>query len=225
MARRHRTPAGVLPGALAGVLAAGLLAGCTSEPPVPEPVARPVSSAPPGPTTAAPSPALSDVPVRDATAPAPEVRAAPVRLAVPDVDLDMPVVPVGVLDDGTMEIPEDAGEAGWYRFGPVPADDDGNTLVAAHVDSRLTGIGPFARLRDVPPGATVTVTDADGTAHRYRVTGVEKIPKDSAPLDVWFARSGPPRLVLVTCGGTWQADIGHYSDNVVVTAEPVADRP
>ena len=92
---------------------------------------------------------------------------------------------------------------------------------AAHVDSRLTGIGPFSRLRDVPSGAPVAVTDADGTVHRYRVTDVESIDKDSAPLDVWFARSGPPRLVLVTCGGTWQEDVGHYSDNVVVTAEPV----
>ncbi|UJP41516.1 class F sortase [Cellulomonas palmilytica] len=161
------------------------------------------------------------MPVRDATAPAPATRVAPVRLAVPDVDLDMTVVPVGVLDDGTMEIPEDADEAGWYRFGPAPADDDGNTLIAAHVDSRLTGIGPFSRLRDVPSGAPVAVTDADGTVHRYRVTDVESIDKDSAPLDVWFARSGPPRLVLVTCGGTWQEDVGHYSDNVVVTAEPV----
>ena len=59
----------------------------------------------------------------------------PVRLVVPDVGIDMAVDPVGVRDDGEMEIPEDADRAGWYRFGPAPADPAGATVVAAHVDS------------------------------------------------------------------------------------------
>jgi len=222
MARRHRAPARALGGALAGAALAALVVGCTSEQPAePTATATTVSPAPPGPTTAARPGGLPDVPVRDATAPAPAPRAEPVRLEVDSVDLDMPVVPVGVTDAGDMEIPADADEAGWYRFGPAPADEDGNTLLAAHVDSRRTGIGPFSRLRDVAVGAAVELTDDAGTVHRYRVTDVVKVAKDDAPLDVWFARTGPPRLVLVTCGGTWRADVGHYSDNVVVTAEPV----
>ena len=78
----------------------------------------------------------------------------------------MAVDPVGVRDDGEMEIPEDADRAGWYRFGPAPADPAGATVVAAHVDSVQTGIGQFARLRDVAVGAAVTVTTADGGAAR-----------------------------------------------------------
>jgi len=65
------------------------------------------------------------------------------------------------------------------------------------------------------------VTTADGSVHTYRVSTVEKIAKDQAPVDQWFDRSGAPRLVLVTCGGAWRRDIGHYADNVVVTAEPL----
>ncbi len=229
MARRHLPPTRALAGVLAGGLAAGLLAGCTSD--SPPSTAATVSSAParpapagtdapgPGPTgTAAPAP--PGIPVRDATAPAPTPAPAPVRLAVPSQDIDMAVVPVGVEDDGSMQIPADADEAGWYRYGPAPGDDEGNALLAAHVDSRQTGIGPFAALRDVEVGAEVRVTTADGTTHEYRVTRVEKIAKDQAPLDLWFARTGPPLLRLVTCGGAWHADVGHYADNVVVTAEP-----
>jgi sortase (surface protein transpeptidase) len=93
--------------------------------------------------------------------------------------------------------------------------------MAAHVDSVQTGIGPFARLRDVAAGAAITVTSADGATRGYRVVGVEKIAKEGAPVDQWFDRSGAPRLVLVTCGGTFRRDIGHYTDNVVVTAEPI----
>ena len=132
----------------------------------------------------------------------------------------MPVDPVGVKDDGEMQIPEDADRAGWYEFGPAPSDAAGATVMAAHVDSRLTGIGQFARLREVGVGATLTVTTADGSEHGYRVVGVEKIPKEGAPVDQWFDRSGAPRLVLVTCGGPFDAARGHYRDNIVVTAVP-----
>ena len=160
--------------------------------------------------------------VRDATVPpAPRTVPAPVRLEVPTVDLAMPVDPVGVDDAGAMALPPDAGRAGWFRFGPAPGSAAGTTVIAAHVDSRRSGIGPFAQLRRVRPGDPVEVVTDDGARHAYVVADVVKVPKEEAPLDAWFDRGGEPRLVLVTCGGAWRADIGHYADNVVVTAEPV----
>jgi len=206
--------------ALAAALAVGaLLTACT--PAATEVAATPTASATPSPTSTA---VVPEVPVRDATLGAQQPASAapaPVRIVVPDVGIDMAVDPVGVRADGEMEIPEDANRAGWYQFGPAPADPAGATVMAAHVDSVQTGIGQFAKLLDVPVGATVTVTAADGVAHEYRVVDVEKIPKDGAPVDQWFDRSGPPRLILVTCGGAFRRDIGHYTDNVVVTAEPI----
>jgi len=199
----------------------GPLTACTG----PEPTSEPVVAASPSPTaTPRPTPVLPAIPVYDADLGAQGPAAAtpaPVRLVVPDVGIDMPVDPVGVQDDGEMQIPEDADRAGWYEFGPAPADPAGATVMAAHVDSRQTGIGQFAKLRDVGVGATLTVTTADGSEHAYRVVGVDKVPKEGAPVDQWFDRSGAPRLVLVTCGGTFRRDIGHYTDNVVVTAEPL----
>jgi hypothetical protein len=41
------------------------------------------------------------------------------------------------------------------------------------------------------------------------------------PLDRLFAREGPPRLTLITCGGPFLAEFGSYRDNVVVVAEPL----
>jgi hypothetical protein len=35
-----------------------------------------------------------------------------------------------------------------------------------------------------------------------------------------YSRTGPRRLVLVTCGGPFNQNIGHYRDNIVVTAVP-----
>jgi hypothetical protein len=53
----------------------------------------------------------------------------------------------------------------------------------------------------------------------YRVTSVRAYPKSELPTSV-FRRTGPPRLVLVTCGGPFDAATGHYPDDVVVTAAP-----
>lgn len=193
-------------------VAVGAVAGCTADPgpdtvPTPRTAAPPVSTLPP-------------VPVQDAVAPPPETVLAPVRLQVPELALDMPVDAVGVAADGSMEVPPDADRAGWYRFGPGPASTEGTTLLAGHVDSRLSGIGPFADLRRLAPGARVQVTTSDGAVQQYVVVDVTKVPKETAPLEDWFSREGSPRLVLVTCGGAWREDVGHYADNVVVTAEP-----
>ena len=226
--RPHPRPLRPLPARVLTVVVLGatLLTACSGPESATGPAVVASASAPaprptPRPTVA---PDVPQVPVYDAALgaqPAPVTSPPPVRIEVPDVSIDMPVDPVGVAPDGLMQIPEDANRAGWYQFGPTPSDPAGSTLVAGHVDSWQTGIGQFSRLRKVPVGSTVTVTTADGIAHAYRVASVEKTPKSQAPVDQWFDRTGAPRLVLVTCGGTWQPDIGHYSDNVVVMAEPL----
>ena len=54
---------------------------------------------------------------------------------------------------------------------------------------------------------------------RYRVTSVRRVRKQGLPSSI-YSRSGPARLVLVTCGGPFDTKTGHYRDNVVVTAVP-----
>ena len=181
-------------------------------------VSTPEQSTAPPPT----SQLSADVPVRvadDASIPPPPV---PVRLTVADLDVDMVVVETGTAPDGTMSLPASGTEAGWYRFGSAPASPSGTTVLASHVDTRAEGLGPFARLREAQVGTAVTVTDADGTVHTYTVSSVERIAKDKVPLDDVFDRAGPPRLVLLTCGGAWDTATGHYEDNVIVTAVPGA---
>lgn len=219
--RRPAPRAAVRPGVLA-LLAVVLAAGCAADP---EPVAA--TTAPSSPVTAAPTASpdpVPDVPLQPATLgaqPAAETR-RPVDLVIPDHAIQVPVDPVGVAQDGQMEIPPLAERAGWYRFGSSPGDPTGTAVVAAHVDSVASaGVGPFARLGEVEVGDPVDVTLDDGTAVRYAVVDVVRVPKVEAVWDEVFVRDGPARLVLVTCGGVFQRDVGHYTDNVIVTAEPV----
>ena len=185
----------------------------------------PAVSASPGPTagpTAPPRPAPPDVPVQGTgLVPAAQV-AAPVRLSVPAVGIDIAVAPVGVLDTGVMELPAQVDVAGWYRFGSAPSSATGTTVLAAHVDSLKYGRGPFSRLKELAVGSPITVTTSDGATRDYLLASSERIPKREIPLDAVFDREGAARLVLITCGGQFDHETGHYLDNILVTATPVA---
>lgn len=145
---------------------------------------------------------------------------APVRLRAPAIDLDAPVVPVGVDAEGAMAVPTRVADVGWYRFGPAPGEPAGSAVLAGHVDDRLQGRGAFAALEDLRPGDEVLVDGATGpVAHRVRE--VRTWAKTEVPLDELFAETGPARLVLVTCDGPFDRERRSYRDNLVVVAEPI----
>ncbi len=143
---------------------------------------------------------------------------APVGVTIPALGIDTAtVVPVGVEPDGVMEVPP-ADQLGWYRHGVTPGEM-GSAVVAGHVIDP-SGPGVFRYLADLEVGDEVTVTDAEGVVRRFVVAEVELHDKAAVPFDEVFARSGEPQLVLVTCGGDWDADRRSYRANVVVTAVP-----
>jgi LPXTG-site transpeptidase (sortase) family protein len=109
---------------------------------------------------------------------------------------------------------------GWWRDGAAPGDRRGTTLIAGHVDSATQGNGTFKRLVASRVGTRVRVTTGDGKVRTYRVTSVRRILKAALPAGI-FTQRGKRRLVLVTCGGPFDAAIGHYRDNIVVVAVPV----
>jgi LPXTG-site transpeptidase (sortase) family protein len=140
-------------------------------------------------------------------------------LRVPTAGIDLPVIPVGVAEDGLMALPGTVAQVGWYEFGARPADRAGSTVLAGHVDTRREGLGPLARLRTIDPGTEITLSAEQGGTRRYRVTSVRKIDKARVRLPEIFARDGVERLVLITCGGPFDRRTG-YRDNIVLEADP-----
>jgi hypothetical protein len=154
-------------------------------------------------------------------APAPRPVRQPRRLRIAALAIDMPVRPVGVAKDGQVGVPTNPRTAGWYRFGAAPGSGRGAAVLVGHVDD-TTRLGPMARLAAARRGTTIRVGTDRGPV-RYRVVRVVRVVKDRLDLERLFARSGPPRLHLVTCGGPFDPDRG-YRDNVVVVAEPIPPR-
>jgi len=174
------------------------------------------------PTTPAPTrpPTTRPTPVVPEESPALEPQFAdPFRLSIDRIGVEAPVVAVGV-EPGTnaMQIPG-LDDVGWYRYGSMPGDPTGTAVLVGHVDGNGRP-GVFANLRDLAPGDTFTVVLPDGTGRSFAVTGLQQFDKQALPSDL-FARGGPPRLALITCGGEFDAATGHYVDNVVVVAAAI----
>ncbi|WP_101258728.1 class F sortase [Streptomyces barkulensis] len=146
----------------------------------------------------------------------------PVALSIPRLSLDTPVQGVGVEDDGTVEIPEDAGQAGWYRYGPAPGARTGSAVVVGHVDDRTGDLGAFAKLYGVREGDDITVERQGAPPLRYEVTAREVVDQDSLPDEV-FRRDGRPVLTLVTCAPPYDRENGGYQKNLLVYAVPAGE--
>ena len=146
--------------------------------------------------------------------------AAPTRLRLASLGIDAPVAPVRIdTTDGVLAVPPFIARTGWWQDGMAPGARTGAILIAGHVDSARAGPGAFFRLREASAGDRVVVTTRNGRTFTYRVSSVARYLKTRLPTNV-YSRSGRPRLVLVTCGGPFEASTGRYRDNIVVTAVP-----
>ncbi|QIS43645.1 class F sortase [Clavibacter capsici] len=196
----------------AALIPLGALAGCAPADP------RPAPTAPPAAATAPPATAPS-APATAAPTAVQGLGAVPTRVTIPAIDLDEPLIDLGIAPDGRMEVPVDFDDVGWFTGGGRPGGR-GPTVIAAHVDSRV-GPAAFARLAELGVGDEVAVQDVDGGATRYAVTEVADFPKADFPTARVFGAQATDQLRLITCGGIFDRSVGHYEDNRVVFAEPV----
>jgi hypothetical protein len=150
-------------------------------------------------------------------------RSTPVQLRVPAIALDVSLSTLGLNLNGTVSVPTDIQQPGWYRLGPSPGQD-GSAVILGHVDS-YQGPAVFFKLRSLVAGDLVDVTLADGVSAQFKVTDVVQYLKTSFPDQLVYAGQGHSTLQLVTCGGTFDAQTGHYLSNFVVYTSLVALTP
>ncbi len=146
-------------------------------------------------------------------------RSSPVRLQISAIGVDSGLIPLGLRTDGSMEVPPGGFPAGWYTGGPTPGEL-GPAIIAGHVD--MKGPGVFYSLHTLKPGDQVVVTRVDGSKPVFRVNRVAIFPKDKFPTQQVFGNIDHAGLRLITCGGTFNTQSGHYEDNIVAFADLVA---
>lgn len=189
------------------------------------PSVKPASPVTSGPGLKSPSVAGADVPRIGRSVQQPTDRAVvpPVGVTIDRLGVSAPIDPVGVVDDGGVEIPEDVRRVGWYRFGADPGAGAGSTVIVGHRDGFDQGRGAFYAIGSLDIGDVVDVELAGGKVRSYEVASREVIDKEILPTSEIFAESGPERLTLISCIGYFDRNDGGYQENVVVTAVPVDD--
>jgi sortase (surface protein transpeptidase) len=141
-------------------------------------------------------------------------RSVPVALSIPAIGVSVPLSELGLNPDGTVQVPTNFQEPGWYEFGPSPGQV-GSAVILGHVDS-YQGPAVFFQLRTLRPGDDVEVTLADGVVAHFVVRQVAMYLKANFPTVSVYGSHGYSALQLVTCGGVFDSQTGHYLSNVVV---------
>ncbi len=122
----------------------------------------------------------------------------PVRLRIPAIKLDQPLVSVGLDKERRPVVPKH--NVGWYQFSARPGERE-NVVLWGHVlrwkaTPRIPA--PFERLNEVKVGAEISVTMADGKLYRYKVARTVL----ARPEEIrYILPTGRAQLTLVSCFG------------------------
>jgi hypothetical protein len=153
-------------------------------------------------------------------------RSVPVSVSIPAIGVDSDLLDLGINADGSMQVPSlvtSAGEAAWYKYSPTPGQI-GASVIEGHVDS-YQGPAVFFRLGALQPGDDIDVTLADGVTAIFRVTGVREYLKARFPAEAIYGSTDFAALRLITCGGVFDYNTGHYLSSTVVFASLISSRP
>ena len=193
-------------------------------------------------------PALQDVPggvgggVESTPVEVPITVVDPTAVGIPRLGVWSTLIPLGLTDvDCPTEPPCLASppvtapmQAGWYAGkDPEFSGDEwqpgepGPAVIAGHVDGVVNGRkgqpGIFLRLHELVPGDQIIVErnhpETPQPPLTFVVTSVQRYPKAAFPTEQVYGETGRPVLHLITCGGEFDRESGHYIDNVVVGAE------
>ncbi|TMC00499.1 MAG: class F sortase [Chloroflexi bacterium] len=153
---------------------------------------------------------------------------APVRFVIPSLNIDAPVVALGVTPDGFPDVPERPDQVAWYPFSAPPGQSN-NAVFSGHVDWQTAAGNPIAgvfyRLREMKVGETMEITLDNGAKLTYRVVGNVATQYDDPKVLQVMDPTDRDVVTIITCGGTWIRGSGplggNYSHRIIVRGDRV----
>jgi len=168
-------------------------------------------------------PATETAQATDGATPAPErTGVGVVRLIIPSLEIDAPIVTLGVDADGTMQSPDNPTDVAWYTFSGRPGEGS-NIVMAGHLDYVNYGPAVFYRLKEAQAGDEVRLALVDGTTAPYRVLDVTFYDEATAPVDEIVGPTEKEIVTLITCAGSFDPNVREYDKRVVLRAERIPD--
>jgi sortase (surface protein transpeptidase) len=133
----------------------------------------------------------------------------PVEVAVPSIQLDVPVIEVDVNAKGEMDVPDgNTNNVGWYKRGTIPGST-GSAVFDAHVFAALKN------LRYAKPGDDIYVKTKSGKFLHFQIQESTVYKTADVPLQKLFNRNDAAYLNLITCAGKLTKDRSTYDHRLV----------
>lgn len=142
----------------------------------------------------------------------------PVRLKIPNINVDAFIENVGVTSEGAMEVPNNITDVGWFDLGPHPGER-GSAVIAGHLDGKDGEPGVFLNLHKLKKGDTIYVEDNSGKSIAFLVREIHTY--DPGFMEKVFSSSDSDHLNLITCSGIWDKTEKSYTKRLVVFADSI----
>ena len=159
----------------------------------------------------------------------------PARLVIPSLGVDAPFQTIGLDRSAPADAqgrqplgnPSDRTQAGWYAAGPRPGSGKGTVLTNGHTYRDGSAIFREDFASRIASGQRIDVVQRGGGVCSYRVQRVWRevdAQRDYARIvtsEKLYDFSGPERLFLTTCGGSWNSAAQGYDDITLLVATAI----
>jgi len=137
----------------------------------------------------------------------------PMRLKIPKINIDAAIEYVGISSNGSMGVPNNTTDVGWFRLGPRPGEK-GSAVIGGHLNGENGEPGVFANLHKLKEGDKLYIEDDKGTSLAFVVR--QSRTYNSGYADNVFNQNDSAHLNLITCDGVWDETKKDYNKRLVV---------
>lgn len=151
----------------------------------------------------------------------------PINIVVENAGINASVEHLDIVD-GIMANPSGPWVVAWYRQ-TATLGEQGNVVLAGHVDFWNVGPSVFYNLRDLAEGDEIVLTGENQSTYAYAVDWVDTFLIDDLTtggvLQEVTGHTDTRSVTLITCGGEFDYVNGEYLSRMVVRATFVPPPP
>lgn len=142
----------------------------------------------------------------------------PVSIKIPSIALEAAIEKVAMKSDGSMDVPKQPFDTGWYELGSRPGEI-GSAVIAGHVNWWDGATGVFEDLNKLKIGDKITVEDDKGAVISFVVSKISIYDAAEDASNIFKSFDGISHLNLITCDGVWNKKDRQYPKRLIVFSD------
>lgn len=145
-------------------------------------------------------------------------RETPAVIKIPSINVNAPIVYVGLTKTGAMDSPVGPKEVGWFSPGVLPGDK-GSSVMDGHSGWKNNIPAVFDDLYKVKIGDKIYIEDKNGGSITFVVREIKNYDPKADASEVFVSNDGKAHINLITCTGFWNTILKSHSERLVVFAD------